>query len=329
MPLAIRKRGKYWHARGTIPARQADGTIRRIRIEESLRTESKVEARKRASDFERHYHDLAYGRSVKRGPTFAEAALTYLQTRGKHDRFIPKLLKHFGETPIEEIDQEAVSSAAHVLYPGRSASTHNRAVYAPIVTILRLSGWKPDFRRPRISRKPFSVPGDEWFDALLPHCPPRLSALIAFITLTGRRITEALEAIDNGDGTCTIGRSKTGNPVVCSVPRLVVDLLVSGGVVSSHDRLFPFGDRHNVYRALRKACQRAGVPYYGTHAIGRHAFATRLLREGKSLKFVADAGGWASIKMPAQHYAHLEKSEVQDQVREVQEKWSRKRTTKF
>ena len=93
-------------------------------------------------------------------------------------------------------------------------------------------------------------------------------------------------------------------------------------------RLFPYGDRHNVYRALRAVCKKAGLPYYGTHALGRHAFATRLLKQGKSLKFVQDAGGWKSIKMPAMHYGHLEKSEVQDEIRKVGEEWPRMRRVK-
>ncbi|MGK2922723.1 MAG: hypothetical protein ACSLE4_08055 [Methyloceanibacter sp.] len=68
-----------------------------------------------------------------------------------------------------------------------------------------------------------------------------------------------------------------------------------------------------VYRALSKACERAGIlvtdkngkkvgGYYGSHAIGRHAFASRLLADGKSVKFVAEAGGgkaraWCSTHM--------------------------------
>lgn len=323
MPYSLRKKkgSPYWYFRGTIPSRQADGSIVRVRHEESLGTESKTKARKLADERWDYYHALAYGKIADSGPTFAQAAITYLQTRGKPDRFLDRLVQHFGETPIKQIDQAAVADAAHRLYPGACASTHNRAVFAPIITVLRLAGRRVDFQRPRIDRKAVATPPEGWFDTLLPHCPPRLRGLLVFLTLTGRRITEALEAIDNGDGTCTIGRTKTGQPVVLAIPAHVRSL-VGGG--KQGERLFPYGDRHNVYRELRKACNRAGVPYYGTHALGRHAFATRLLKAGYSLKFVQEAGGWATIKMPAMHYAHLEKSEVQAEVLKVGQEWGKR-----
>jgi hypothetical protein len=68
-------------------------------MEESTRSESKTRAREIAADVERHYHNLAYGRPVELDPSFAEAAITYIQTRGKSDRFVTALIKHFGEIP--------------------------------------------------------------------------------------------------------------------------------------------------------------------------------------------------------------------------------------
>jgi integrase len=203
------------------------------------------------------------------------------------------------------------------------AATHNRAVFAPVVTVLRLAGRRPDFSRPRMDRKRIDVPADGWFDEVLSHCPPRLSALLIFLTLTGRRIGDALQAIDNGDGTATIPKTKTGVPVVVGIPPHCVGLLGNAGAAGQ--RLFPYGSVRTVYRHLHKACERAGVPYYGTHALGRHAFATRLLKQGKSLKFVQEAGGWKNIKIPAAHYLHLEQSDVQDEVRRMGEEWAKKR----
>jgi site-specific recombinase XerD len=89
--------------------------------------------------------------------------------------------------------------------------------------------------------------------------------------------------------------------------------------------LFGFASRYTANQALKRVCQRHGLPFYSFHKAGRHSFASRLLREGKSLKFVAEAGGWASIKMPAEIYGHLEKSDIEQQVKESQERWSRAR----
>lgn len=339
MPLSLRKRGPYWYARGTVPARKEDGSIGRVRIEESTRTQSKTRAREIASDIERHYHDLAYGRSIKCGPSFAQAALTYIQTRGKSDRFVTKLIKFFGETPIADIDQAAVANAAHTLYPNAKASTHVRAVFAPTTTILRLSGVRPDFKTPKIETVLPEIPPQSWFEAVLPVAPARLAALIITLTLTSRRITELLsirpEDVVNGEA--VIGHTKTGKPIKVRIPDMALELLENAkpGRHRRSKSLFGYSNKDNARRALLNACEKAGVlvrdekgkivgGWYGTHAIGRHSFATRLLREGKSLKFVADAGGWASIKMPAQHYAHLEKSEVAREVEKVGQEWGKK-----
>lgn len=334
MPLTLRKRGKYWHARGTVPAQKADGSIGRTRIEESTRTESKARARKVASDLERHYHDLAYGKIQHQGPTFAEASVTYLQTRGKPDRFLPKLLRHFDNTPIAEIDQAKVAEAAHTLYPNAKASTHIRAVWAPVTTILRLSGRNPNFKRPKPEKPQITVPSDDWFDRVLPHCPPKLAALLITLTLRGRRVSELLgiprEAVDFKSGEAVIGRTKTGEPVLLSIPTQALELLCQERPKSWTGReskwAFGYASRSNVYRALKQACERAGIPVFRkTHSIGRHALATRLLKEGKSLKFVMDAIGWKTIKMPAQHYGHLEQREVDRDVKELGDRWGKKR----
>ena len=324
MSFVLRKRGRFWHFRGTVPMRQADGKISRIRIEESTRETSKTRASRVAQDRAQYYHEQAY-RPKPKSISFTDAAITYVETKNpsKRDRdFAAKLVAHFGETPISEIDQAAVSDAAHKLYPQCSPSTFNRAVYAPVTTILRLSGGNPRFSRPSGRRKrQLTVPSDVWFDAVLPHCSPRLGALLVFITLTGRRITEALEAIDNGDGTATIGRTKTGNPVVVAVPRIVDELLERSGKRKVLERLFSYGDRHNVYRKLRRVCDRAGLPYYGTHALGRHSAARRLLREGHSTKFVAQALGWASTRMVDAHYGEFARDEVAERMVKSWENW--------
>jgi integrase len=327
LALSIRKRGKHWFARGTVPFRQADGRIARVRIEESTHEASKTRAARIAQDLAQYYHEQAYRPKPKPSPTFTDAAITYVESKSPSKRnrqLLAKLVAHFGETPIDQIDQAKVSEAAQKLYPNAKATTHVRSVYAPVTTVLRLSGRRPDFKRPRINYTPKSVPLDDWFDRFLMVADPRLAALIIFLTLTGRRIGDALQAIDNGDGTATIGRTKAGGAILLVVPDLCLSLL---GPPNRGERLFPYGSIRTVYRHLHKACERAGVPYYGTHALGRHAFATRLLKQGKSLKFVQEAGGWKNIKIPAAHYLHLEQSEVQEEVRKVGLEWSKKRTS--
>jgi site-specific recombinase XerD len=88
---------------------------------------------------------------------------------------------------------------------------------------------------------------------------------------------------------------------------------LQGAHVAS-DKVFSFSDKQNVYRSLRGACKRAGVPYHSTHPAGRHTFGKRILRAGHSLKLLQEAGGWNSIRMPAENYGHLETSHVRGAV---------------
>jgi integrase len=333
MSLHLRKRGAVWHCRGTVPSRQADGKIRRVRIEQSTYAESKVRAQKVAADLERYYHDLAYGNIKERGPTFAEAAITYIQTRGKSDRFITKLIKFFGETPIADIDQAAAAGAAHQLYPSLSPATHNRAVFTPLSAILRMAGGDGHFRRPHIGDGAVAIPDDAWFEAVLPHCPPKLAALVLFLTLTGRRVGEVLALTENDiddQGRAHIHRTKTGVPVMVAVPELCMALLRDAdgyyrrkGTGQPSKRLFGYARLPAAHKALHRVCDRAGLPFYGFHAIGRHSFATRTLKSGKSIKWVKEAGGWKSLRS-LERYLHLEQSEVQREREILGQEWGKR-----
>jgi integrase len=320
MSLTLRKHGRFWYARGTVPMRQPDGKITKVRIEDPTREESKTRAARVAQDLWDYYQEQAY-RPKPKVTTFTDAAITFVETKqpSKRDReFLARLIEHFGELPVSQLNQTAMAEACTSLYPeGAKASTLHRAVYAPTIAVLRMAGIGTRFEKPKIAKVPLKIPDDEWFERLLPHCEPQLKALLLFLSLTGRRITEALGAIYHEDGTATIGRDKVGNSVNVSVPSCVRNLLdCKAGV-----RLFSFGDRHNVYRSLRRACKLANVPYYGSHALGRHSFATRLLKNGYSTKFVAQAGGWASTRMVDTVYGHLEHDPVQEEALKVGEEW--------
>jgi len=56
-----------------------------------------------------------------------------------------------------------------------------------------------------------------------------------------------------------------------------------------------------------------------SHQIGRHAFAARLLKQGKTLKQLQEVGGWSvdSMTMIARVYGHLETGATDTAVREA------------
>ena len=69
------------------------------------------------------------------------------------------------------------------------------------------------------------------------------------------------------------------------------------GLVGS-DGLFGYSGRWSVNQAIERVCDTAN------------------LKAGKSLK-LAEAGGWASIQIVAETYGHLERSHVEDALRET------------
>lgn len=114
--------------------------------------------------------------------------------------------------------------------------------------------------------------------------------------------------------------------------------------LSMDEPLFCYAARWSVNQAIERVCDKINVkhgalvikrekingkyvivktwltdpvfPYKSSHKVGRHAFAARLLGEGKSLKFVAEAGGWNNIGIVSASYGHLERSAVDDRLRE-------------
>ncbi len=67
--------------------------------------------------------------------TFLSAAVAYMKA-GRSRRYIAKLIEHFGEKPLAEIDQMAIDNAAITIYPNVSPGTRNGAVYTPVAAIL-------------------------------------------------------------------------------------------------------------------------------------------------------------------------------------------------
>src|SRR5262249_40204081 len=85
---------------------------------------------------------------VTPSPTFLSAAIAYLEA-GRRKRYVAKLIKHFGETPIDHIDQGAIDAAAIALHPNAGNGTRNAAVYTPVSAILRHAGIEMKLRRPK------------------------------------------------------------------------------------------------------------------------------------------------------------------------------------
>ena len=298
---------KFWYARGTINGR---------RIFKS----TKETVRKNAAIVLRQIEDKAKGGEPGRAPTFAEVLENYIDAGGE-TRFLSPILAHFGKMTLDQINNRTMRDAVKVLYPDAANSTIRRQLYVPVNAIMNLADedeiWTaPRLKAPKVKKVPMKAASDEWFDAVLPECSPHLYALLLFMATTGWRTTEAVTAeLDLGRGTATIpdSKNKEGKQATMTT-EVIVAIANAGGSFKYHERNAP-------RKALKAACERAGVEYLKPHQVGRHTFATNLLRAGKSVKFVQDAGSWKSARLVMETYGHLEQSEVRTAATETVQNW--------
>jgi hypothetical protein len=110
-------RSPYWRVRGTEFG---------IYLNRSTQTRDRREAAKILSVWREEAKCASLSRAAPaQGLSFSAAALAYLRANGEA-RFLAPLLKHFGDTPLEDITQDKIDGAAAFLYPGATAATRNR-----------------------------------------------------------------------------------------------------------------------------------------------------------------------------------------------------------
>lgn len=312
-------------ARGKKGIFQIVGKIRGQRVHQSTGTTSRAHAEAERIKLEKQILDAdIYGR--RSTATFAEAVEAYLDSGGS-SRFLARLNGHFGRWLIGNISQAEVVKFHKLHYPKASAQTLNREVFTPLIAVwraahrARLCG-PHEFQRPRQPEtRPVKYATDDMLAKLLPVCGFRLKAAILFVSFTAARASEACRLtsadVDWESRTVLLQKTKSGHPrMVALSPMLYSALLPLKG---TEGPLFGFGQRWSLNQALARACKRAGVPILTSHKIGRHAFAARLLKAGKTLKEVQEAGGWSSMSMGmlAGTYGHLEQSAVDQIVRDA------------
>jgi integrase len=167
-------------------------------------------------------------------------------------------------------------------------------------------------------------PPDEWYPAVMPYLSVKLRALVVLLSTHGLRASEALQRTP--DDLDTKGRTwvmrlndydKAGDRVQIELADHVIEAIDTIPNWRAQKWLFGTSSVSNVNRDIRRACAKAGVEAYGTHALGRHKAARNFLRAGGSLKGLQDAYRWKDPRMPMQHYGHEEQSEIQKRVHQV------------
>lgn len=345
MPLKLVKKGKIWHITGRINGR---------RHRESTRTTNKETAESIRKERERDLEDRAYNHAAcfadavtvylekggeRRflGPLMDQWESTRLKDITpagvsalsvlRYGHLAPLTVKRELYTPLN-----AVMRAAH------------KANLCPLIV----------FEAPKGKRKPVSYADDQWLRLFLESAHPRIALTVLFLTLTGARVTEACNLIvgdlDLQRGFATLRKTKNGKSRRVSLAPILVDVLgrwlIDQKLFNLTDAVFGYSGRWSVNQAIERVCDRVNltagaiawervktatgnprkirkvigplaIQYLSSHKVGRHAFAARLLTEGKSLRMVQEAGGWGSIQIVADSYGHLEQSHVDDALRET------------
>lgn len=326
MSLRLVRRGPYWYVRGTV---RLPGRDRSTAVYESAGTGDRRQAEQyRDTLLRRLIDDDALGDYAL---TFAECAVVYL-SRGGEKRFLRPILERFGECRLRDIRPADVANFAAERYGRLAPSSLKRFFYTPLNAALRAGCEAHNlpavhFQPPRLPpREAVEHAPDAWFPQFFAAANFRIAAMVLFLTTTGTRVSEACR-LTVGDCTLTgerpaakLRRTKSGKPRVVPLTGALVramEGLVAQGGLTAGDRVFGYASRWSVNQAIERVCQRAGLPYYSSHKLGRHAFAARLLAKGGTLKEVMEAGGWASINMVSDVYGHLEQRAIDAAVLEA------------
>jgi integrase len=277
LKLAKRKVSPYYYARGTHLG---------IRVYESLQTGDRVEAERLLAKLQAKLFEGHFSGSVHAKQGFAAAALRYMEAGGER-RYIEPLLRHFGDLPLDRIDQQAIDNAAVALYPKCSPATRNRDCFTPISAILKFAGVKHNIRRPKAPPGVVRWLTHDEARRLIGACSPHLRPLVMFLLLTGARIGEALTLewshVDLSRSHVSFPRTKNGEPRGVPLHRDIVAALAS---LSHRDgRVFrrPDGEPYSGLRgapsggqiktAFKAALRRAGLKDFRVHDC-RHTWAT-------------------------------------------------------
>lgn len=336
----------YWAARGSVPIRHADGSLTSERREFSLNGATAKAREEEAAEIGANHE--ADARHVPL--TFAKAYTNYVKWKGD-PLYGEKLLLLLGPRQCRSIDDSVMIEVAGQMFkPDAKAAYVNRHFYTPVIAILKM-GLKqsPPITRPagHKERPTIKIPDKAWFGQVLPHMSADTRALVAFLTVHGRRLGDALGRspadFNETDLTLFVGKAKNGEPLLVDLYPGVVDLMLKMPDWKGRKWLFSDGPASdsNVRRDILRACILASghsaevadvaiekptehedlikglsVPYFSPHKLGRHSFATRMLREGRSLQEVKQAGGWATMDA-LEVYLHLERKDYVPSVHRV------------
>lgn len=300
MPLKLYRRGQIWHYRGKVAGRYLRGSCETADKDTASRTAAKIEADQWKCHFDGPQSVL----------TFSQASLMY-RGAGKPTRFLDRIEDYWKDTLVKDIKPGSIRQMAMTLYPNAVNATRNRQAIVPCQAVINYAAESdlcPFIRvkRFKVEKKikpPFTL---EWVNAFCEHANPYLGALALFMFSTGARISEALavrwEHVDLQQRTILIPRSKIAEQRIVHLPPRVLAAIANLERVPNRS-IFWYRTRGSMRDQWLTTIKRAGIKTMMPHS-GRHGFATTALRNRIDPKTAAKLGGWKSIRMFMETYAH-------------------------
>ena len=201
--------------RQSSPNFYARGTFLGVTVDESLGTSERGQAERLLAKLQNDIFEQQTRGPVRAAEGFAAAALRYMENGGER-RFLPPLLRYFGDLPIDQIDQQAIDRAALALYPKCTPATRARCVHGRISAVLKFAGVTHNIRRPKAPPGVVRWLTHEEAKRLIEACAPHLRPLVMFLLYTGARLGEALMArlalCRSHTRACFISKTKNGHP---------------------------------------------------------------------------------------------------------------------
>ncbi len=313
MPLSLHKRGNIWHVRGTVAGRE----IRRSAQTSDKKIAERFKAEIEARAWQRRFDGPGAGL------TMAQVFNEYLDA-DKSERFLLKLVDHWGDTLVEDIFPETIRKAARLIYPNASDPTWNRQVIKPTQAAINHAAGLGLCRRISVKRyeenpaekTPATV---EWVLAFneqaIEDGLPHLGALCLFMFGTGARVGESCRMrwndidLDGRTAKLYLFKPKPWDRTAHLPPEVLAALANLPTNRNPDELVFDYTGRGSLRGAWNNVCKRAGIDRLTPHCC-RHGFATTMLQAGFDVKTVADMGGWKDATTVLRTYAHAIKDKT-------------------
>ncbi|NTF54383.1 phage integrase family protein [Agrobacterium rhizogenes] len=304
MPDLYKRKGSVnWHF---------DCTVDGKRHRKSTKTTDRRIAEDFASKFDNELRRAAvYGEEAIL--TFPQALKLYVGDGGDK-RFTVPLLDHFSKWKVKDITGPVIRSAAKTIYPNASAATWNRQVVTPMRAIINHTAdakgtQKISVKRFPEVRKVRAAGNKAWLDVFYKTAKrlnmPETAAAARFMFETATRVSEACrltwDDVSLQERHAFLTKTKTEPRKVFLTRAMVIDLANIRNL--SETLVFGAANRSTIKKRFDKVIKAAGLVRLTSHEIGRHGFATEMIRRnGVDVATTADHGGWKSRRLLMETY---------------------------